>query len=220
MRISAAYRSGNTDQTDSSFFVAARRETAANRLDLSLDSVLGSIDGEESVNNHTLRGRQDLYVSPRLYLTPLGLELFRDRFQNIDLRASPYAGLGYELLDESRLEWEVNGGFGYRYTDYDSVPAGEESTDETAIFVTGTAFHADLTERIGLDLAYGAQVSLEDMDATNQEASVLISTDFLWDLDLDLRVVWKRVGDPQPDASGETPDKDDLRIELGLSWEL
>jgi len=52
-------------------------------------------DGDENVNNHTFKGKHDLFLSPRLFVTPLALEVFRDRFQNIELRATPAAGLGY-----------------------------------------------------------------------------------------------------------------------------
>ncbi len=41
----------------------------------------------------------------------------------------------------------------------------------------------------------------------------------MWgDLDLDITLQWDRIGNPQPDASGNTPEKDDFRLGVGFGW--
>jgi hypothetical protein len=220
VRLSASVTSGNTKETDAAFFAETTRETAASRLDLSLDSVTGTLDGTENVNNHTFRGRYDLYLSRRLYVTPFGLELFSDKFQNISLRATPFSGAGYDLVDRAKLEWDVNAGLGYRTTRFRSVAPGEDETEETATLLLGSSASADLTQSIELEVAYAAQIGLEDAADTNQDASVLLSADLPFNLEVFARAVWKRVGAPEPDEDGDAPAKDDLRIELGLGWEF
>ena len=220
VRLGLSVREGNTDQTDSTVAVDVTRRTAASRLALSLDSVVGTLDGRENVNTQSLQGRFDLFLTRRFFLTPLGFELFRDRIQNIDLRAAPFSGLGYTLVDGKDVEWDVSAGVGYRYTRFDSVAAGEDDTDETLNLVFGTDYAHELAKDVDLELAYDVQVGLEDADDTNQDASVLLTFELLWDLDFSVRFVWKRVGQPERDADGAIPEKDDLRLDVGLSWEF
>jgi hypothetical protein len=220
LRASATVRSGNTDQVDTAFSADITRRTAATRLDLAFDSVLGSLEGVESVDNQTFNGQYDIYLSSRLYLTLLGLELFRDPFQNIAHRATPHSGLGYTLVDRGKVEGTMGLALGYRATTFDSVAAGVDDSEETGTLIVSTDWDADITEKVELELSYSAQIGLEDVQDTNQDFSLLISTEFAWDFDFDIRIVWKRIGAPVADAGAEEPDKDDLRFELGLSWEF
>ena len=107
---------------------------------------------------------------------------------------------------------------GYRYTRFDSVAAGEEEDSETATLIVGTSYDRDLTADIELEASYNVQVGLEDTEDTNQDFSLLLSFEFIWDLDFDVTLVWKRVGQPEADADGFVPEEDDLRIDFGLSW--
>lgn len=220
VKLGGSVRSGNTDQFDSMLAVKATRRTAASRLSLSLDSVAGSVEGTETVNNQTMRGSIDYFVSPRVYARPLGFELFRDRIQNIDLRATPYTAVGYILLDEADVEWEVDAGLGYRYTRYVSVEEGEDDTSGEMTGILGTAYTNELTPDVDLTFVYYAQIGLEDTEDTNQATAFGLTFELPWDLDFDFRVVWKRVGMPAADEDGEIPDEDDLRVDVGVSWEF
>lgn len=219
-RFGGTVRKGNTDQVDTAVAISATRRTASSRLSLSLDSVVGSLDGQENINNQTFRGSQDYFFSRRVYARPLGLELFRDRIQNIELRASPYSALGYLLVDEADTEWEVSGGLGYRYTRYESVGEGESSSDDLMTGVLASAYRRELSNTLDLELGYSAEVGLENAANTNQEAALQLTFDFVLDLKFDFRVLWKRVGRPEADAGGEVPDRDDLRLDLGVSWKF
>jgi hypothetical protein len=159
-----------------------------------------------------------VFLSSRTYVTPFGIEVFRDPFQNIDLRVSPYAGVGYTLVERNDLEWNALVGAGYRYTEFVSVEAGEDDTTGFPILVLDTGLATDLTPKIELVADYGAQMSLEDTTDTNQNASVGLSIDIWGELDLDLKVTWTRVGLPVADSDGDVPRKDDFRFDLGLAW--
>ncbi len=98
--LSSAVRAGNTDQTDSGLHANLRRRTAGNRTTLGLDVLISTIDDKESANNRSFAGRDDIYVSPKFFFTPLAVDLFRDDFQNISIRATPSAGVGYTFVDE------------------------------------------------------------------------------------------------------------------------
>jgi putative salt-induced outer membrane protein YdiY len=220
LSIGLTARSGNTNQTDFTTALTMLRRTARSRLPLSFDSAYGELEGEPNTNNQRLRGNYDWYLGSRLYVTPLGFELYRDTFQNLELRASPYTGLGYTLIDAGPLEWDVNVGLGYRYTRYDSVEPGEDDSDGTGAAIVGTVLSWDPTGSVDVDFDYSAQIGLEDASDTNQGATLELSVDLWWDLDLDVRLRWDRVGQPQPDDNGVLPKKDDYRLTVGLTWEF
>jgi putative salt-induced outer membrane protein YdiY len=213
-------RSGNTNQSDFTTSIALLRRTARSRLPIQFDSAYGELEGDPNTDNQRLRSNFDWYIGSRLYLTPLGFELYRDTFQNLQLRASPYTGLGYTLVDSGPLEWNVNSALGYRYTRYDSVEAGEDDTDGSGVGIVGTTFSWDPTSNIEIDLDYSAQIGLEDTNDTNQGATLNLSVDLWWDLELDVQLRWDRVGRPQPDSDGNVPEKDDYRLTVGLGWEF
>jgi putative salt-induced outer membrane protein YdiY len=213
-------RSGNSDQLSLSTSTAVRRRTARSRLDLTYDSVLNEVEGSRTTDNQRFTGKQDRFLSPRFYVTPIALELYRDPFQNIELRATPYAGLGYAVVSGKKLEWELLGGLGYRWTRFDSVAPGEDDTRDEATAILGTTVDLDLTSRIDLLLDYKAQIGLQDTTSTNQNLSLRLSVDLIADFKLDVRFVWNRVGDPEPDSSGMVPENDDEYLDVGLGWEF
>lgn len=213
-------RRGNTEQTDTSLGLTTTRRTATTRFYTDLDVVESSQSGSETANNQRLVSQLDYYVTSRLYLTPLAAEAYRDRFQNVALRLSPYAGVGYTLFDSGQIEWDGLLGLGYRYTRYDTVTTDQDATQESGVGVIGSSLDADVTEKLEIDGSFQAQLGLDDLEDTNQNLSLSISYDIWGDLDLDLRFTWNRVGKPVPDEDGITPERDDLRIEFGLSWEL
>lgn len=209
-------RSGNTDQTEFTALGLLRRRTALTRFFVDYNGSLGRLEAEQNVNNHRVESRFDVFLTRRLYLEPLGVEAFRDPFQNIDIRVTPSAGLGYTLLDFGDLDWEVSVGGGVRYTSYSSVRAGEDAEETTATVRFGTRFNTAITDRVDFSLSYSAQMGAPDVEGTNHHTLALISVELTRSLDLDVSLVWDRVGDPRPSDDGEVPQKDDFRLSVGL----
>ena len=213
-------REGNTDQRDVTGAFNAKRRTPKSRLDLQMNSTFSEVEGIETVDNQRLQTVFDLFLSPRFFVTPIGLELYRDPFQNIALRTTPYAGVGYAAVDRKRVEWDLSLGAGARRTEFESVEPGEDDVSTTATAVVGTTLDSDITKDVELDLSYQAQIGVDDVENTNQHLAVTLSVDLWWDLELDFSVYWDRVGQPEPDSDGNTPQKDDLRMVFGLAWDF
>ncbi len=210
-------RRGNTDQVDVTAALSFLRRTALSRLPIDYVGAYGELEGEKSADNHRFTAQYDRFVGPRLFVTPLGIELFHDSFQNVDLRVAPFTALGYTVADTNRVQVDLIGGLGYRYTRYDS---GLESSDDTSFALAGTTISWDPTPTVDVDFEYSAQIGLEDASDTNQHAELVLALDLWWDFDLDVRLRWTRVGDPQADGDGDVPDEDDFRLTVGLAWEL
>jgi putative salt-induced outer membrane protein YdiY len=213
-------RRGNTDQTDFTASLNARRRTPYTRLELSYLGALGKLDGETNVANHNANLKFDVFLSRRFYLTIPTVEAFRDVFQNIAVRVTPGAGFGYQILDRGGLDWNVEAGGGYRITRYDSVEPGEDETNRNGAALFGTTFEMDITKDIDLKVLYRSQIGIPDTQDTNQHGELALGIELTGDFDLDIALIWDRVGDPRPDADGIVPEKDDFRLTVGVGLEF
>jgi hypothetical protein len=101
---------------------------------------------------------------------------------------------------------------------FDSVEAGESKDDSSAALIFATRFDKDINSNIEATLDYRVQSAVPDIADTNHHLEVILSVDVIGDLDLDLTFVWDRVGDPQPDSSGNRPQRDDFRLFVGLGF--
>ena len=222
--IGGTFQSGNTDQTDLSASAEFHRRTAMTHLQASYRGIESRVRGAEVSNNHRADGKLDAYLTRRWFLTPFSMDVFRDHFQNIDLRVTPGAGFGYKLVDrmstKGDADWVVTGGLGYRYTRFLSVQPGSPETDTVASLLLGTRFDADVTRSLEWKFQYDAQVALREIGTTNQHLETTASLDVIGDLDFDVTFIWDRIGNPVEGSDGTTPEPDDFRLIVGLGWEF
>jgi len=218
--IGVTLRGGNTKQTDLSANMSLRRRSPYTRFDLSYLGALGTFDGEDTVNNHRLDGRYDVFVTRKFFVTPASVSAYRDTFQNIAVRVVPSAGVGYHLFKSKKVEWDVSVGGGYRYERYDSVEPGEAEDNGTGAALVGTTLEWDLTKDVELNVLYKAQIGIPDTLDTNQHAEVGFEIDLTGSLDLDIMWIWDRVGKPQADNDGVVPKKDDFRVTVGFGFDF
>ncbi len=213
---SLVIRSGNTDQSDFTSRMDVTRETTATRLVLNYRGNFGRTDGVETVNNHRGSGNYSLYLSRKLFVTPLAAEVFTDSYQNIDLRTGLSAGFGYYLL-RAETDWWLYAGGGYQNTRYVSVQAGEDASVDNGTIMVGSTLETDLSETVELEAEYSIRPIL-GADATTLHRVFVALTFELWgDLDFDASLTWDHNTDPKPDADGIEPDRNDLITAYGLS---
>jgi hypothetical protein len=213
-------RSGNTDQLDLKSLVWLRRQTTRSQINLRFSGNYGELEGVETVNN--IHGAVDanIFLSRRLFVTPVDAELYHDKFQNIDLRTNLGAGLGYYIIRDG-TDWIVTAGGGYQRTRYISVQPGEDNPVDNASVQLGTQLETDLTSTIELDAKYNVRRTIGTDDRTLHRLFVLLSFDLIGDIiDLTASITWDYNTNPKPDADGNTPKKSDLTTAfgLGIDW--
>lgn len=213
-------RSGNTDQTEYTGSVNILRRTLDSRFSFDYVGSYGKLEGEQNVNNHRIYTKFDYFMTQRFYWTILGVEAYRDPFQNIDHRLTPATGAGYFIFDEGDLEWEAGGLFGWQYTKYDSVATGEDDSDSTGAVIAYSNYEMEVTSDVDFNLDYRVAFISSDLGEANHHAETGLSVDLGSNLDLNVMFVWDRVGDPQRDSSGELPEKNDYRFTVGLELEF
>lgn len=213
-------RSGNTDQTETTGRLRITREDSFTRGNLSYNGSVGELDGATTVNNHRGTLKLDYFVGPRLYLIPVWLEVFKDEPQNLDWRFTPAAGIGYHVVDRSRLRWDVELGAGFQYVEYIEAPTGDTRFDSQAAGIIGTSWESDITSSLEFEGDYKLQVGLGNIRDTSHHLLTVLSQDLIWNLDLDVSFVWDRNESPLQESDGVRPDLNDFTTTVGLAWDF
>jgi putative salt-induced outer membrane protein YdiY len=208
--------SGNTSSVDYNAQVRLQRRTPITRLSIDYLGNVSTQNDVQSANNHRVTGEFDYWLSRRLYLIVPRVEYYRDTFQNIDHRNTLGGGVGYDLIDRKRLEWNVSAGPAYQNTVFNSVPAGEPAERNAAALTFGSKLDWDITQRIELLLEYQGQYTSRSSGETYHHTVSTLSIDITKRFDLDISFIWDRTQNPRPNSSGVVPKKDDFRLVVGL----
>ncbi len=207
-------RMGNTDQVDVTASVRIERETTLNRVSLDYAGTISSLEGRTSANNHRVGAGVDFFITQRFYVIVPFVEAFTDRFQNIDLRITPGAGVGYTLIDRRRLESDVELGFAYQSTTFTSDVSRRKEND--VAIVGSVSLDLEITSDVDFDNSYSVQLVATDLDKTNHHLESRLSVDIWGALDFDVTFNWDRIENPVSDKNGVRPQSDDLRISVGF----
>lgn len=214
-------RSGNTNQTDLNASLRLRRESPGTRFRIDYVGNVGRIGDEENINNHSSTLALDALVSAGFFIKPVDVNIYNDRFQNIELRTTLSAGAGYDIIRGGDVEWNVGLGGGYLSTKYASVQEGRDEKEGTFAVTPSTSLEVDFTDDVEFTFDYSAQVGVPNLKNTYHHANGVLSVDVLGDiLDFDVSATWDRTESPQADAEGNVPNRDDLRISFGLGVEF
>lgn len=214
------FRRGNTETTEFNLLASLERRTPRSRVNLDYLGNFNEADGEQVANNHRLNGNWDLFSGSRFFWRPVLGQLYRDPFQNISRQGTFETGVGYELIDNSKTEWQVTGGLGVNIIRYQSTEPDEPSNETSPALSLGTNFETELTP--WMDFMFLMHMTFLDEDSGNYQHHMLttLSTDLVGNFDVDVSLIWDRIGKPQQRADGSTPEKDDYRLMIGLGYDF
>ena len=216
-------KSGNTDQADYTSKFSAKRRTAKSRFLLDYIGNISKIRNEqgdltETVNNHRINAGLDVYATRYFFYQPVFGEYYRDPFQNIDQRITIGVGVGYTIIDSGKYEWDVNGGPAFLTTKYISVQPDQEKKVEASALVFGTHFDAEISDTLDFIFKYNIQASKGDAGGYTHHMITTFESELTGHLDFDLSFIWDRISQPREDDLGETPEKDDYRLSVGVTY--
>lgn len=219
--LSTTIRTGNTNQTDVNTAVKIRRDATRSRVDISYNGNYSDVDSVQTVNNTSTSLGWGIIVTRGFFVTPFMADLYHDLFQNIELRATVGAGVGYYVVRNNKVEWNVQLGGAYRHTRNISVEAGQPDFNETGAVVPQTTFEWDITGDIELDVDYNGQIGVPDTKNTTHHLQAYFSVDVFNDiLSLTSNFTWDRVASPVTTSDGVTPKPDDYRLAFGIGIDL
>jgi len=216
----ANLRRGNSEQLEANAHVGLKRRTARNRLGL---DYLGNYNVTEKVtvtDNHRANVGWDHFVTNRFFLRPVQVEYFRDPFQNIGHRYTVGAGVGYQIVDTSKIDWQVSTGMAYQNVRFDDVVGGEADSASTAALTIASVYDHELSNTVDLTVSYKFFVVDEESGQYTHSFLTGLSFDVIGSLELDVTFVWDRIEKPRPSSDGTVPKRDDYRLNFALGFDF
>jgi len=213
-------RSGNSDTFDSSLTAIAKRRTAGSRIVFDYVGNFSESESQQTSNNHRLNGYYDLFITKKYFQRPVFGEYYRDQFKNIKNQVTAGTAFGYQIIRNSKTEWEVSGGVGVLYKQFDSVEAGEDSENTSPSLGLGTRYDTDVTSWLEYLFDFNFQIVDKQSGSYLHHLITTLESDFVSDLDIDISFVWDRVQNPQPTSDGTVPEKDDFQLIVGIGYEF
>jgi len=211
-------RSGNSDQIDYTARLGTVRRSVRDRTGIDYIGNITRINDADTSNNHRVTLGWDRFLTKRMFLNLIGLEWYRDPFQNVANRWTVTAGLGYELVDTARTTWSVTAGPAWQSTDWKSVPAGEDDSASSVALRVGTRFDHEFTGSIDYYTYYNAFFTDEASGSYTHHFDMGLKIELTGDLNVNASWVWDYVQDPRALEDGSFPKKDDTRLVFGLGW--
>ncbi len=220
LTLSMNVRQGNTDLIEYNAIAGLERRTPQSRVFIDYIGSFNETEGVRVDNNHRVNVVFDKFSGTRFFWRPFIGQYFRDPFQNIEHQFTLETGVGYEITDTSRTEWDVWSAVGVNAVRRVSVESGQPSKIRSPALSLGTDFDTELTS--WMDYLFSFQMTFLDEESGEYQHHLLttLSTDIIRNIDFDVSVVWDRTASPPPDAQGNIPEKDDFRLMVGISFDF
>lgn len=220
LSIGATARSGNNDQQDYTAGFNFLRESARTRATSKYAGAVSTSLGVEVTNNHRLDNAFDIFLSQRWFVTLPGIGFYSDRLQNIDLRTTLFAGIGYAVVDTKNHELRLTLGPGYQITRLDTVGVGVDDTGSTAAMQISSDYEWTVTKDVDFALEYDITVPLPETSQYNHNFISSLKFDITDNIDFDVSFVWDRVNMPVADSGFTVPRPNDYRTTIGVTWKF
>jgi putative salt-induced outer membrane protein YdiY len=213
-------RRGNSDISEGNLMVGFKRRTPVSRLIFDYLGSVNETEGHRIANSHRANLGLDRFSGERFFWRPIGVQYYQDAFQNIRHQATVDTGIGYQMIDSPRVEWDIQGGVGVNYLRNVSVADGK-SIDEVSPAVTlGSDLTVELTSWIDYELFINMTFLNEESGEYQHHIVSTVSTDVIKNVDLDVSFIWERTQKPQERVDTTIPEKDDVRLLVSIGYDF
>ncbi len=211
-------RTGNTEQTEYNANANFMRRTPKNRVNFDYLGSFSESNGATIADNQRASVGWNRFISKRFYISPFGGEYYRDPFQNVASRWTLGVGAGYQIIDTSKIGWDVNASIAYQQTTFDDVLEGEDSTATTPALVIATGYDNEVTGWMDFFFDFTFFVVNEESGTYTHHLQTGFEFEFFGDFDFDVAIVWDRIQDPRQNSDGTFPEQNDFRTMFGVSY--
>ena len=224
LRFGLTLNRGNTNQLTFNVDFNTRREDELTLLDLNYNTSFGRTGGVQNVKRHLGELKFKVFLSHRWFLAPLFGQLFNDRFQNIQFRATPASGAGVHIIDAPKVKWDFQTGVGYQYLKYpegSSISPDGKNPQNDFFIPLFTYADFDITGDIDLTLSWLTNLVVTTIGNTNHTGKADLAIELNSVIDLDIAFLFFRTEDPAPSSEPDvTVYKNDYQLVIGVSLEL
>jgi len=213
-------RQGNSEQIEFSSKASFKRRTPKNRINFDYLGNFNRTEGVVAADNQRVTAGWNRYLSKRFFWTPVYGEFYSDPFLNIGSRWTLGAGLGFQVLETKKIDWQLSGGASYQTTRFDDVLEGEEESADTPALMIGTVYDHELSKAIDFVFDYRFLIVNEESGTYTHHLVTGFEFELTSLFDFDITIFWDRIQDPRPDSDGVLPEQDDFRLTFGLGFDF
>lgn len=208
---------GNTEKLEYNSLINVSRQTTTSRIKTEYTGVISKADDVDTDEKHQIKLTYDVYTDKRLILRPLDLTLLSEPLQNIKYQINTGLGLGYQLIDKSGEELEVNIGPSYLYTRFDYPDQNGNEKDNSTAVSFGTTYEKEINKRVDMDITYKLTSTDKALGEFIQNSNLKFAIELTDILDLDVSFLWDRVTSPLLDIDGNALEQNDFKLIFGLA---
>lgn len=204
---------GNSQTTSLSLGARAVHRGPRSRWTADGNLVRTTTDGEEVANRGDLSAQYDWFPTARVYLFTRGAASYNEP-AGLDLRLSPAAGLGYQLLERERTGLSVEGGGSWIRDEF-----ADGSSSEGTYLVASESFYLRLAEDTDVTQSLTWRPNTGDFGDFLLGAEVTLST--MITEALGLQVSFRDQFDSEPFVDPETGQQrreNDLTFVTGVTF--
>ncbi|MEM7137747.1 MAG: DUF481 domain-containing protein [Myxococcota bacterium] len=223
LRFGLTLNRGNTDQLTYDILFNVVREDRMTLLDLNYNSSFGRTGGQQNVNRHLGEFDFKVFLSSRWFVAPAFGQLFNDRFQNIQFRATPAAGAGVHIIDKPKVKWDFQTGVGYQFLKYRDASQVEGSNPQNDVFIPlYTYADFDITGDVDFTVSWLTNLVVTTIGNTNHTGKADLSVELTSAIDLDISFLFLRTETPAPPPEPTDPaiEQNDYQLIVGIALEL
>jgi putative salt-induced outer membrane protein YdiY len=219
-------RDGNTVQVDYTLAAGIQRRSASSRFkaDYTADySRYVDQDTDETkvtADSERLTSSFDWFFNPKIYFRAADFEYISDEFLNLDYRIHYGIGLGYHIIDTSKVAWDVNAGPSYQTSKFLDVQDDASDTEDSYGLTLGTDFSYEITSDIDYDATYSVQIIDEEAGGNIHHFETGLEIDLTNDFELGITFYADRTENPKPDSENNIPEKNDFRLVIGFGYDF
>ena len=162
-----------------------------------------------------------MFVHPVIYVKALTGQLLYDKFQNIRLRATPAAGVGFHLITNYIVNWDLEfAPAGYQYLSLLDPAGGVENPQSDGYMMFRMFADLDFTNDIQLLLEWRTNLVYTTIGNTNHVGNADFTLRVTTILYFNTAFLFLRTEDPFPRSDGSVPKKNDYQITFGVSLRI
>ena len=216
LRAGLSGAAGNSRNLSLNAFWSLKREDQHVRSLVSYEGTFGYASKEQTVNRNIGNAEATVYVTRRLYINALVAQFLNDRFQNLRLRATPSAGVGVHLFDTRKVEWNLDGGPGYQYTNLLSTAAGTNNPQHDGTIAVGSFFKWKFLPDNKIELEWRSNLVYTQIGLTNHTGTARLKLKITSIFRFTTEFTYLRTESPPQREDGTAPKSNDYQLVVGV----
>jgi len=220
LRAGFSGNAGNSNQFSLNAFWRLVRADQRTRSLISYGGTMAAANRKETASRHLGDADLTVFVSRRLYVTPIMAQLLIDKFQNLRFRATPTSGAGVHLFDTTKVKWDLEGGLGYQFTNFLSTAAGLRNPQHDSLLVVRTYLKWDFITDNKFELDWRTNLVYTEIGLTNHVGIARLKLKVTSIFDFATESTYLRTERPPAREDGTESKRNDYQVIVGLAIKI